>query len=82
VPADANDIHQEYRILLNELQKFNPELLQKKRILAISKSDLLDDELEMELAKDLPEIPHLFISSHNQKGLMQLKDIIWKNLNS
>lgn len=81
VPADAKDIHEEYRILLNELEQYNPELLDKKRVLAISKADLLDAELEEALQKDLPQIPHLFISSHTGKGLVALKDLLWKELN-
>ena len=82
VPADADDIAKEYEILLGELKKYNPELLDKDRILAISKSDMLDDELKEEIAKDLPkDIPSLFISSVAQQGLTELKDVIWKKLN-
>jgi GTP-binding protein len=81
VPADSNDIHDEYRILLNELKQYNPELLDKKRVLAISKADMLDEELMHDLSKDLPNIPHVFISSHNQTGLTQLKDMLWRELN-
>jgi len=81
VPADADDIHKEYKILLNELAQFNPDLLDKHRILAISKSDLLDDELKTELSKDLPDLPYLFISAHTGSGLVQLKDLIWNQLN-
>ncbi|MEQ8425428.1 MAG: GTPase, partial [Cyclobacteriaceae bacterium] len=81
VPADANDIKKEYAILLDELRKYNPELLDKKRILAISKSDLLDDELKEELAKEIPtELPTVFISSATNTGIAALKDLIWKNL--
>ncbi len=82
VPADADDIHQEYKILLNELVQYNPELLDKKRILAISKSDMLDDELIEEIRKDLPDVPHIFISSVIGKGITELKDLLWKELNS
>ena len=82
VPADADDIHKEYRILLNELSQFNPELLDKKRVLAISKSDMLDDELIEEISKDLPDIPHIFISSIVNKGITELKDLLWKELNA
>ena len=83
VPADADDINKEYEILLNELQKYNPELLDKKRILAISKSDMLDDELKAEIKKDLPtELPHIFISSYTGENLDRLKDLLWKELNS
>jgi GTP-binding protein len=81
VPADANDIREEYNILLNELRQYNPELLDKQRVLAISKSDLLDDELKTEIAKDLPDLPFVFISAHNELGLMQLKDMLWLALN-
>ncbi len=80
VPADADDIRKEYEILLNELKLFNPELLQKDRLLAITKSDMLDDELKDAMRKDLPNIPYLFISSVAQQGLTELKDLIWKNL--
>jgi len=82
VPADSDDIAKEYEILLGELQKYNPELLDKDRILAISKSDMLDDELKDEIATELPkDLPSLFISSVAQQGLTELKDIIWKKLN-
>lgn len=82
VPADADDIQAEYNILLNELKLFNPELLDKERLLAITKSDMLDDELKTALEKDLPAIPHLFISSVAQQGLAELKDLIWKHLSN
>jgi len=82
IPADSKNIINEYEILLNELRKFNPELLDKKRLLAISKSDLLDDELKQALSKEIPpKIESVFISSLNNTGLMQLKDLIWKHLN-
>ncbi len=82
IPADADDISKEYDILLSELQKYNPELMDKKRLLAITKADLLDDELKEEMAAELPpEIPSIFISSVTQLGLEQLKDKIWANLN-
>ncbi len=82
VPADSSDIKEEYYILLKELQKFNPQLLGKERILAISKSDMLDDELEREIKKHLPrKVPHIFISSHTGKGIKELKDLLWKTLN-
>ena len=80
VPADSDDINKEYQILLSELEKFNPELLDKKRILMISKSDMLDEELRAEIEEALPEIPYIFISSVAQQGLMELKDMIWNNL--
>jgi GTP-binding protein len=81
VPADAEDINKEYEILLGELEKFNPQLLDKKRILAISKSDMLDDELKEEIQQTLPNIPNIFISSIVNQGITDLKDLIWKNLN-
>ncbi len=81
IPADSKDIKEEYNILLNELAQFNPELLDKTRLLAISKSDLLDEELKEEIAKDLPDIPSIFISSVAEKGLTELKDMLWKELN-
>lgn len=82
IPSDAPDIASEYRILLNELEQFNPELLDKKRILAISKSDLLDEELKREIRKTLPKIASIFISAHTMEGIKELKDLLWKELNS
>ena len=82
VPADSDNIHKEYNILLGELEKYNPELLDKDRVLAISKSDMLDEELKTEITQELPtDLPHLFISSVAQQGLTQLKDLLWKNMN-
>jgi GTP-binding protein len=81
IPADSNDIRKEYEILLNELRMYNPELLDKNRVLAISKSDMLDEELMDEIRKDLPELPRLFISSITGQGLHTLKDMLWKVLN-
>jgi len=81
IPADSNDIHAEYKVLLNELKQYNPELLHKERLLAITKSDMLDDELIADIKKDLPKIPYLFISSVAEKGLTELKDLIWERLN-
>jgi GTPase len=81
VPSDAKDIAGEYEILLNELRKYNPELLDKKRLLAVTKSDMLDDELIEAISKELPkDIPSVFISSITQQGIVELKDLIWKNL--
>lgn len=80
VPADAEDIKQEYNILLNELRVYNPELLDKSRLLAISKSDMLDDELIEEIKQDLPDVPHVFISSVANKGITELKDMIWEEI--
>ena len=82
VPADSKDIHQEYKILLRELETYNPEMLDKQRILAISKSDFLDDELKEEIRNDLPEIPWMFLSSVSGDGVTELKDRIWKELNT
>jgi len=88
VNADSTDIFKEYKILLNELKKYNPELLDKKRILGISKRDLIDDELEEMIRKDLGKrmkginrIPFVFFSSHTQQNLQELKDLIWNQLN-
>lgn len=81
IPADSKDIRQDFEILLNELKKYNPELLDKKRLLAITKSDLLDEELHTAIQGELPEnIPTVFISSVMNKGIVELKDLIWKNL--
>jgi len=78
VPADSSDIRAEYEILLNELRLYNPQLLDKKKVLAISKSDLLDEELMKETRKDLPDLPRVFISSVTGVGIPALKDMIWK----
>ena len=82
VPADAKDIKKEYGILLNELKQYNPELLDKKRLLAISKADMLDEELIEEMKKELPEnIPSIFISAVSQYNLEKMKDLIWQAIN-
>jgi GTP-binding protein len=85
IPADSNDITKEYEILLNELKKYNPELLDKNRLVAISKSDMLDDELigemKIQLDKDLKQTPYIFISSVSELGLDDLKDKLWQLLN-
>lgn len=85
IPADSNDISREYEILLNELKKYNPELLDKNRLVAISKSDMLDNELigemKIELDKDLKQTPYIFISSVSELGLNDLKDKLWLLLN-
>jgi len=81
VPADSKNIKEEYEILINELKMYNPELLDKKRVLAISKSDMLDEELIKEIRNDLPDIPRVFISSLTGQGIITLKDMIWKVLN-
>jgi len=84
VPADTErTIKQEYDILLNELSVYNPELRDKPKLLAITKSDMLDEELEREMEKEVPEgLPHIFISSVAGKNILQLKDMIWKAINS
>ncbi len=83
VPGDTNDIKKEYEILLRELQKFNPELMNKRRVLAVTKSDLLDEELMEMLQVTLPDdLPCVFISSPTGLGLQELKDVLWAELNS
>ncbi len=77
VPADSKDISAEYRILLKELEKYNPELLDKKRVLAITKSDMLDEELMEEIRLDLPSVPYVFISSVTNFHIQKLKDLLW-----
>ena len=82
IPADSDDIKKEYDVLLNELKKYNPELLDKERLLAISKTDMLDDELKEEIKLDLPKgVETIFISSVAETGLQELKDKLWKMLN-
>lgn len=82
VPADADDISAQYDILLNELSRFNPQLVDKPRVLAVSKSDMLDDELRTEIAKTLPEgVPSVFISAVTGQGITELKDMLWKAIN-
>ncbi|HNX44706.1 MAG TPA: GTPase ObgE [Bacteroidales bacterium] len=81
IPADSKDIKKEYKILLNELKQYNPELLDKERVLAITKCDLLDEEMMSLIRKELPRVPAIFISSHTRQGLTALKDSLWKSLN-
>jgi GTP-binding protein len=85
IPADSKDISKEYEILLDELKRYNPELLDKNRLVAISKSDMLDeelmDEMRIELDKDLKDTPYMFISSVSQLGLNELKDRLWLLIN-
>lgn len=85
VPADADDIKKEYNILLDELRRYNPEMLDKDRLIAISKSDMLDDELKAEMKQQLDTafkgISYMFISSVAQQGLTELKDKLWQMLN-
>lgn len=81
VPADSDSIKEQYTVLLNELSKFNPELMDKPRILGISKQDLIDDELKEMLMEEIPDdLPVVFFSSVSQQGLVELKDIIWKTI--
>ncbi|MBP6458489.1 MAG: GTPase ObgE [Crocinitomicaceae bacterium] len=80
IPADSDNIQKEYEILLNELKQYNPDLLNKDRIIAITKSDMLDDELKEQMKSEIPAIPYVFISSLAQQGLVELKDMIWKTL--
>jgi len=86
IPADADDVKKQYDILLDELRRYNPEMLDKDRLIAISKCDMLDEELQaemkVELDKDLKDIPYLFFSSVAQQGLMELKDELWRMLNN
>ncbi len=85
IPADSKDISKEYQILLDELRRYNPELLDKQRLVAISKADMLDEELQEEmdalLKEDLKEVEYLFISSVAEKGIQELKDRLWSLLN-
>jgi len=79
IPADSDDIKKEYDVLLNELKMFNPELLHKPRLLAITKSDMLDEELKEMIKPEIPEgIPYLFISSMANQGIVELKDKLWE----
>ncbi|SMB89639.1 GTP-binding protein Obg/CgtA [Hymenobacter roseosalivarius DSM 11622] len=83
ISVDSNDIAAEYQVLLNELTQFNPELLEKRRVLAITKADLIDDELEDEIRATLPtELPSVFISSLANKNIQRLKDMIWQELHA
>ena len=82
IPADSTNHYNEYQILLNELNQFNPDLLDKQRIVAISKSYLLDQDLIKDISREMKDIPHIFFSSFAQRGLVELKDLIWKSLNS
>jgi len=81
IPADSRDIRKEYGILLNELKLYNPELLDKRRLLAITKTDLLDDELKEEMKKELPPVTFVFVSAITGKGIKELKNKIWTMLN-
>ncbi|HUQ67100.1 MAG TPA: GTPase ObgE, partial [Flavitalea sp.] len=82
IPSDSSDHKKEFEVLLKELEEYNPELLHKQFIIAVSKSDMLDDELKSAIKNELPQnIPHIFISSVAQQGLNELKDLLWKTLN-
>ena len=81
IPADSKDINAEYNILLGELEQYNPHLLVKDRMLAITKSDMLDEELMKEISRTLPKIPTVFISSLTGFGIPEMKDMIWERLN-
>ncbi len=82
IPADSNDHRKEFEVLLSELEQYNPELLHKEMLIAVSKSDMLDNELKAAISKEMPQnIPHLFISSVTHSGLTELKDALWKALN-
>jgi GTP-binding protein len=83
VAADEPDVTKGYKVLLNELKEYNPELLVKDRVLAITKTDLIDDKQKEKIEKKLPkDIPHVFISSVAQTGLNELKEELWKALNA
>lgn len=81
IPADSRDIRQEYQVLVNELKQYNPELLDKAKILAITKADLADEELRRELSRELPGVPWVFISAHRKTGLERLREMLWSELN-
>ncbi|HEX2394582.1 MAG TPA: GTPase ObgE [Bacteroidales bacterium] len=82
IPVDADDIANEYEILLNELKEYNPELLDKKKVLAVSKCDMADDTIISQIKPDLPDIPAVFISSQTGMNLNKLKDLLWDELNT
>ena len=82
IPSDSDNIHKEYDVLLNELKMYNPELLHKPRVIGLSKSDLIDEELRELIKGELNlEVPYLFFSAVSQEGLSELKDLIWSTLN-
>ena len=82
IPSDTNNINEEYSILLNELRLYNPELLDKKRVLAITKCDLINEKRTREIEQQLPSVPYVFISSHTKYNLQKLKDLLWSELNA
>jgi len=89
IPVDTKDIREEYKILMNELQQHNPELIDKRRVIAITKCDMIDDELQEQLMNEIPEdkmndgmkVPVLFISAVTNKGIVELKDVLWSLMN-
>ena len=80
IPADSKDVREEYRILLGELEQYNPELHDKQRLLAVTKSDLLDEELTEAIRSELPDVPSVFISAVSGYNLQTLKDMLWEAL--
>jgi GTP-binding protein len=82
VPSDSENIRKEYEILLAELEKYNSELLDKKRVLAITKCDLINAEMQKKLVKNLPDLPYMLISSKTNIGIIKLKNLLWSELNS
>ncbi len=81
IPVDSDDVKKEYDVLLNELKMYNPELLDKQRLLAVTKCDMADEQMLDELKVELPDLPYVMISSHTQQGIKELKDLLWKTLN-
>jgi GTP-binding protein len=81
VPADSDDIRKEYEILVGELKQYNPELLDKRRVLTVSKADMLDEELMEALGNEIPDIPFIYISSFTGQGLDRLKELLWTEIN-
>jgi GTP-binding protein len=80
IPADSLNVGEQYEVLMNELEKYNPELLLKQRVIAVSKSDLIDEELKEEITKTIPPLPYVFISAKTNDGLMEMKDMLWEAL--
>lgn len=81
IPIDSDDVKKEYEVLLNELKMYNPELLDKEKVLAVTKCDMADEQMMNELKEELPDLPYVMISSHTQQGIKELKDLLWKTLN-
>jgi len=82
IPADSEDVLHQYNVLINELRQYNPELLDKKRALAITKCDLVDEQVRKSISLNLPDVPSVFISSVTGEGIERLKDLIWNNINT